>query len=134
MNTENMNTDVLVKATFESTPTFSLNGTNVIGKVVRVYDGDTIWVVIPIHNILSKIKIRLYGLDTPELKTSEGEKARDYLESIVLNKLVKLSFLKDDKYGRPLANIYTLTEPSGCINDKLIQMGFAKPYFGGKKE
>jgi endonuclease YncB( thermonuclease family) len=125
----------LQDSTFESIPTFSLKGLTGTAKVVRVHDGDTIWVVFPIHDILYKIKIRLCGLDTPELKSvdGKGQEVKNYLESIVLNKLIKVSFMKYDKYGRPLANLYTL-DTQECINDKLTQMGFAKPYFGGKKE
>jgi endonuclease YncB( thermonuclease family) len=125
----------LQEATYDSVPIFSLEGLIGVSKVVRVHDGDTIWVVFPIHDILYKIKIRLDGLDTPELKNPEGkgQVAKNYLESIVLNKLIKIVFMKYDKYGRPLAKLYTL-DTQECINDKLIQMGYAKPYFGGKKE
>ena len=39
-----------------------------------------------------------------------------------------------DKYGRLLANIYTLDNTNKTINDEMIELGHAKAYDGGTKE
>lgn len=77
---------------------FSLNGKTMYGKVVYVYDGDTIHLVIKIDNCLVKFNCRLLGIDSPEIaprnitelemrKTivNSAYKSRDYLISRVSN-------------------------------------------------
>ena len=49
-------------------------------QVVRVIDGDTIQVK---DNLGHKFKIRLLGIDTPEIKQAFGKESSDYLKSIV---------------------------------------------------
>lgn len=57
---------------------FSLNGKNMWGKVVYVYDGDTIHIVFNINNQLVKFNCRLSGIDCPEIvpKNIPDEKLR----------------------------------------------------------
>lgn len=94
-------------------------------KVVKVYDGDTVTVDIDFgmdqwkHNE----KIRLYGLDTPEVRgveKPEGLKVRDWLRSQILGKDVIIKTIKDKKgkYGRYLGIVYL---GARCINDELLQ-------------
>lgn len=141
---------------------------NVEGKfyVESVYDGDTITLLVPtklsIYNmcssntidlnsdtnlsnkiILNKIKVRLYGIDTPELKPKKdlsnreqhilkAKEARDFLSGLILNKIIKVVFMSNDKYGRPLVKLYTLPYKL-YLNDLMVKKGFAKKYDGGKK-
>ena len=81
--------------------------------VTDVYDGDTITCIIDCgFNIgMQKTKIRLYGIDTPELRGEErdlGIFVRDELRKKILNKHVFLKSIKDKKgkYGRYLGKIY----------------------------
>lgn len=60
------NNDELKKATSECN-LYSLNGQAMFGKVVYVYDGDTIHIVFNINNTLVKYICRLNGIDTPEI-------------------------------------------------------------------
>lgn len=46
---------------------FSMNGKNMWGKVVYVYDGDTVHIVFKIDNELVKFNCRLSGIDSPEI-------------------------------------------------------------------
>jgi len=57
---------------------FSLEGKNMWGKVVYVYDGDTVHIVFKMDNKLVKFNCRLAGLDTPEIapKNSTDEKVK----------------------------------------------------------
>jgi len=58
------------------------------GKVISVYDGDTL-TVSNLDN--QKVKIRLYGIDAPELKKQPyGRASRDYLQRLILNKTVEV--------------------------------------------
>lgn len=65
--------------------------------------------------------VRLYGINSPEMKgeTLEAARvARDFLKAMVLNKLVTVESIKDGfgKYGRYLFNIYITEEQltTGC--------------------
>jgi len=108
-------------------------------KVTDVYDGDTITVDIDLGFSMSlrKLKIRLTGIDTAEMKGGTNESktravlARDWLRSQTLGKDVYLESKGLDKYGRWLGRIHT--QDGVCCNDQLIAMGLAVPYQGGHK-
>ena len=98
--------------------------------VVKVYDGDTITCDIDVGFgiILRKQKIRLFGLNTPEVRGKEKELgiiSRDKLREKILNKSIILETIKDKKgkYGRWLGIIH-LNEEN--INEWLIQNNLAK--------
>ena len=45
---------------------------DITGKVVKVSDGDTIWVL----DTKKKVKVRLLGIDAPEIKQAFGEESK----------------------------------------------------------
>lgn len=121
------------------------------GYVCKVYDGDTIHVVSPMevkycrchdgtdqycgHGYLKqyhKFKIRLAGIDTPEIKGHDkgAMEARHALAEKVLNRIVEISVTGQDKYGRLLAFIYV---DGDDVCAWLIKHGYAVAYDGGKK-
>ena len=98
--------------------------------VTSVYDGDTITCNIScgFGVELKKQKIRLYGLNTPEVRgeeKSEGIISRDKLRERILDKEILLKTKKDKKgkYGRYLGVVYLGDEN---INDWLVESGLAK--------
>jgi micrococcal nuclease len=100
--------------------------------VTKVYDGDTITVDIELGFSLkmSNIKIRLAGIDTPEVRGEEREQgliSRDWLSDKILNKWISLNTIKDSKgkYGRYLGYIYYEGEN---LNEALINEGLAEKY------
>ncbi len=89
-------------------------------RVTEVYDGDTITADIDLgfHVWLHGEKLRLFGIDTPEIRAranrpvnatekARGLAARDALRDLILGKEVELCTIKDKKgkYGRYLARI-----------------------------
>lgn len=102
--------------------------------VTKVYDGDTITANIDLGFgvELKGQKIRLFGLDTPEVRgeeREEGLKARDYLRAKILNKQVYLISRKDKKgkYGRWIGEIkYKISDTFLSINEELISKGYAE--------
>ena len=98
--------------------------------VTGVYDGDTITCNIDcgFGIILKKQKIRLYGINTPELRGDDkinGIKARDYLRKLILDKDIILETYKNNKkckYGRWLGIIHI---DDININNKLIDEKYA---------
>ena len=101
-------------------------------KVVKVYDGDTITVDIDLGFgvWLHKQKIRLVGIDTPEVRgeeKEEGLKSRDWLREKILDKQITLRTAKDrkGKYGRWLGSVIL---HSTNINQEMISLGLAEKY------
>jgi micrococcal nuclease len=103
-------------------------------KVIEVYDGDTITVELDLgFKIKKEEKIRLAGINTPEVKGEERELgliSRDRLRELILGKDVVITTFKDKKgkYGRYLGDI-TYTDEDGnvyFVNDWLVEEGLAE--------
>ena len=99
--------------------------------VVSVYDGDTITVNIDLGFgvELKKQKIRLYGINTPEIRGSSrdlGIISRDYVREKILDKNIMLQSIKDKKgkYGRWLGIVLTGDEKVN-LNKELISKNLA---------
>jgi len=105
-------------------------------KVISVYDGDTITVAGYYNMDVYKFKVRINGIDTPEMRTHDlNEKeialiSRDVLCSKIDNKWIMLENISYDKYGRILADVYLNQEN---ISDYLIEKRLAVKYDGGTK-
>jgi micrococcal nuclease len=109
------------------------------GKVIKVYDGDTITIAskMPYDNSpLYRFHVRLNGIDSPEIKgknpdeKSVAKLAKVFLSSLVLHKTVTLENIQNDKYGRILADVYF---EGKHINNLIINERLAVKYDGGKK-
>jgi len=72
-----------------------------IGEVSHVSDGDTLW--IKSGRGAAPRKVRLLGLDAPELCQPGGMAARAALQALVAGKAVQVSTNFQDTYGRDLA-------------------------------
>jgi micrococcal nuclease len=83
-----------------------------------VIDGDT-------FNLGTGETVRLIGIDAPELSQPGGEKSREYLAHLILNKRITLEkgYEDRDKYNRLLRFVYT---GDVCINEELIRQGYAE--------
>lgn len=117
------------------------------GKVVKVYDGDTITIASKLFNHSAttvaaespvyRFQVRLRGIDTPEMKTKSvvekqlAQKSQTALSEFILHKIVSLADVGMDKYGRILANVYY---NDTNISKWMITEGHAVVYDGGKKQ
>lgn len=110
------------------------------GKVVKVYDGDTITIAtkLPYENSpYYRFSVRLKGIDCPEMKTKNKDEkdcatiARDFLREVLMNKMIILKEIELEKYGRILANVY-LNEQN--ISLLLCEKKLAVKYDGGTKQ
>lgn len=73
------------------------------GAVTHVSDGDTLWVQ-PAHGGIPR-KIRIDGIDAPEICQRHGDEARAVLAQHVLGQTVLVSARRQDDYGRWLARV-----------------------------
>ena len=79
------------------------NSLELIGKVIKVSDGDTITLLTD-----DKVshKVRLNDIDAPEKKQPFGSKSRDNLASYIAGEIVTVRYKSKDRYGRVLGTIY----------------------------
>ena len=114
-------------------------------KLVRVVDGDTIDVDVDLGFgvWMQKQRIRMYGIDTPESRTSDdvekvyGNAAKDFLVQWTNSGNLTLKTFKDGKgkYGRILGEIwYDDENGSHNINQLLIDNHHAVRYHGQSKD
>jgi endonuclease YncB( thermonuclease family) len=91
-------------------------------KVVEIHDGDSITVLTPAHE---QIKVRLEGIDCPELKQDFGQKSKQLTAALCFNQEVRIVKTGKDQYGRTLAFVYV---GDLCINYELLKQGLAWHY------
>ena len=108
------------------------------GYVIKVYDGDTITIAskMPYENSpLFRFNVRLNGIDTPEIKSKNenllAKKARDSLSQLIIHKNITLQNVKNEKYGRILADVYL---DDLHLNKWMIDQHFAVEYDGKTKK
>ncbi|EHR9975097.1 thermonuclease family protein [Campylobacter upsaliensis] len=100
------------------------------GKVSKVIDGDTIELLAKTskenpYNHITKLKIRLYGIDAPELKQAYGKEAKEFLSALVLKQEVSLIIENKDKYERIVGTIFLKGQD---INKEMVKNGYAHAY------
>lgn len=114
-------------------PVMASTHIDVMAKIVKVSDGDTVHAVFknPETNIIHKYKIRLEGINTPELNSTNKDevikayKAKQVVEQMILNKHVYLKINGHDVYNRLLGTIYI---NNINLNKYLIDNNYAKKY------
>lgn len=83
---------------------------NYLAQITAVHDGDTVTVDIDLGfgTWLKGQKIRLAGLNAPELRLPEGAISRDFLAELVNGRAVMIDTIKDkrEKYGRWLGVLW----------------------------
>ena len=92
------------------------------GKVVSVHDGDTITLLDATQR---QHKIRLAGIDAPELGQAYGRVSRQHLADQVAGRTVVIEWSKRDKYQRLVGKVLLNGRD---INITLIEAGLAWHY------
>ena len=91
------------------------------GVVVRVSDGDTLWVA-PDGARRKPVKVRLAGIDAPERCQADGEEARGALAAHVLQRRVEVQVRARDGFGRLVARVVADGED---VNAWIVARGHA---------
>lgn len=107
-------------------------------RVASVYDGDTLTGVCLLGGQLRAIKIRLLGIDCPEMRgrgIAEKNAAiavRDVVRSLCVDQVCQVAPHGSDKYGRLIAEVFL---PFGRdLSAALLTNGLGKPYGGKARE
>ena len=98
-------------------------------ELVRVVDGDTLVVELEVSpGEFLEQKLRLRGIDCPEMSTPEGRAAKRFVEALLAKTTaITIRTSKPDKYDRYLADVF-LTAKAGeevYLNNALLENGHA---------
>ena len=91
------------------------------GKVVSIHDGDTITIL----QNKTQIKVRLFGIDAPELKQPYGKKSKQFLANLIAGEVVEVEGNGKDRYKRTIGTIYL---NGADINAQMVKNGYAWAY------
>lgn len=119
-------------------------------RVLRVIDADTLSTRIDQgFSVFTDQKLRLRGLDAPEIKTLAGQRAKRWLEEKLSRQpFVIVKTYKSDKYDRYLVNVFTgdgsaadpktlnpktldpnrVAQEGTCLNAEMLELGLAIPW------
>jgi len=91
-------------------------------RVIEVYDGDT--VIVRLNK--RRYKIRIDGIDAPELEQAFGGESKQYLTNLLLDKMIYGVCKGTDKYAR---NICTFQVAGGdIVRNEIVKAGMAWHY------
>jgi endonuclease YncB( thermonuclease family) len=91
----------------------------IVGSVVSVHDGDTLTVLVE----KTSTKIRLFGIDAPELDGQPfGQAAKQGLSERAFGRKVQVHVTGKDRYGRVIGRVFV---DGRDINAELVASGFA---------
>ena len=90
-----------------------------MASVEKIIDGDTILVTYK----SKKIRLRLWGIDTPEYHQAYSRVARNLTSKLVAGTTVTLQVKDWDDYGRMVA-VVNLAD-NKCLNEILVKEGVA---------
>jgi endonuclease YncB( thermonuclease family) len=91
------------------------------GRVVGIADGDTLTILAAGN---TQVKVRLYGIDSPERGQAYNKKAKAHLSDLIYSDTVTVSSTqkRPDRWGRVIA----IVESGGVnINLRMVEDGFA---------
>ena len=99
-----------------ASPLFALSG-----KVISIHDGDTITIL----QNKTQIKVRLFGIDAPELKQPYGKKSKQFLANLIAGEVVEVDENGKDRYKRMIGTVYL---NGADINAQMVENGYAWAY------
>ena len=104
-------------------------------RLLDIIDGDTLQLEIDMgFEIRATIVARLEQIDTPEINTAAGKRARDFIASKLKSANLIVETKRRGKYGRYLAKVFyhrtrsdyrEILQYGSLINDDMIQAGHA---------
>lgn len=144
----------------DDTPYFSLSGLKTHARVIDIYDGDTMTIILDVNGFFLKFKCRVTDIDTCELHSknninkqlailarnrlfelvtgmklenqdSTHKNIKSYLEDNVY--LVWVHCLEFDKYGRILIECFSSDKETKSFAKVLLDEQLAYPYNGDTK-
>jgi endonuclease YncB( thermonuclease family) len=97
-------------------------GEVLVGKVVRIADGDTLTIL---DDAEMQHRIRLYGIDAPEKAQAFGTQSKKNLGDKVFGEIVRVEVVDIDRYHRAVGRIFL---GNRFINLEQVREGYAWRY------
>jgi endonuclease YncB( thermonuclease family) len=108
-------------------------------QVESVIDGDTLWVIVDCGDrILTRQKLRLHLVDTPERGIPDGDRATRFVKRVIRKgQDIVICTHHYDKYTRYLADVFYLPDVNDpqviyaqgtYLNQQLLDKGLAQPW------
>ncbi|MHB8883096.1 MAG: thermonuclease family protein [Thermodesulfovibrionales bacterium] len=110
-------------------PSIALPSETLHGKITKVSDGDTVKLAPSMGG--KPIRVRLYGIDAPEIRHGRkegqnyGDDAKEALRSIVLRQDVSVEDMDTDRYGRTVGRIWKGKQD---VNLEMVKLGYDWAY------
>lgn len=106
-------------------------------RVYDAYDADTLSIVFVLYGALIKMKLRVLGVDSPEIKSHNQKlkkrayEGREYAKKLLVDKIHPIRLIKWDKYGGRVIGELIYNETN--YSDMLINNNYAVKYNGKTK-
>ena len=144
-NSENNEKNISIEIPDDSTIQYRTFENSILNcKVIEVYDGDTVTIITRLHETepYAKYKLRLYGIDAPEMKPKKiipnrelhikcAKIVKEYVISLCQGKIFQIKFYNEEKFGRLMGDIIIDGE---MLSQILINKGYVKKYSGDAKK
>ncbi len=116
-----------------------------VARATKIIDGDTLWAMLDLgFDTFAERKLRLRGIDTPEMDSVAGRQARTFLvDTLAEVSLFVVTTTKVDLYDRYLADLFVLPgEPDPVViaregrylNREMVKEGVARVWEEEKPE
>ena len=93
-------------------------------KVIHITDGDTITVL---NEVKEEIKVRLNGIDCPEIGQAFGKKSKDFTRDLSIGEFVTIHGYDQDRYGRTIGDV--ILQDGRNLSQELVKAGYAWWFF-----
>ena len=91
-------------------------------RVTHVVDGDSIWVRPDAGG--RRVRLRLDGIDAPEICQSLGPESRAAMQALALDQRVQVTVWAYDRYGRAVATVLRQSDQAD-VAAQLVSQGWA---------
>ena len=106
----------LVATTITMFP-LSAHSAQLAGRVVGVTDGDTLRV----NHEGESLRVRLYGIDCPEMKQTGGKEARTLARRLTFGRVLLIESKGLDRYRRVIGRVFLFSGET--LNRELVKAG-----------
>jgi endonuclease YncB( thermonuclease family) len=98
-----------------------------LGSIARGYEARAPFVIDGDTLVADRVRIRLHGIDAPELSQAGGEAARAHLIRLIGDCPVWIEPLGTDLYERRVARVHG---PAGDLGRRMVRDGYARAAYG----